>query len=485
MTDWFYALLVPDGKLATKSYQWQGDRIVRSSEYSAGKLFMAIRSPEFSNIDGLADALRKVELSKSCFIIRGELATGEMRRANVNRRYHQNDPHTLPDWDARDRRWAMLDIDNIAWTGPEIVSQAEYEAELVKTIKTLLPACFHDVSFYYQLSSSAGLTKTDDGSYRVGHSTLKVHLWYWLDRPLCCPSIKEYIRNYNLPVDCAPFSPVQPHYMAHPIFENGNDPLTFRSGLVRGTSGVLVLPSSVLDRDAYIAQKKKPRSSTMTYAKQARRGKGLIEKAANEILGTGEGQGRHQTLNKAGYTLGGCVAAGSVGYDDAYNAITQAGVAVGISYKEAHRIARNSMEKGMMIPLELRDNQLESAPPVMLGSAVALLGQAAQQPDRKGAEVIEPKQEYDHCAKYVQWIKDSAKTVLASYASTAGKRSPKTLHWHAVCEHIDLGDSILLAHLPAFSALVFGADALSFTLTAPRSTAERAACERIITGEHT
>jgi len=478
MSDWFYALQVARGKRASKGYLWQDGLLVRDYDYDAGWQFGAVRSTQFDCLAGLADALRKLESRDNYFVIRGELRGQATRREKVNRLASWNDKERQPDWEQRDRQWAMFDIDDIAWSGPEIVSQFEYERRLVSIIKDKLPSCFHDVGFYYQLSSSAGLTKVDGGAYRVGHTTLKAHLWYWLDRPLCCPSIREWIRGSNLPIDAAPFNPVQPHYTSNPSFRGGDDPLQFRSGIVLGRCPVLTLPDSVTGRDEYVRAKKPVQPSLTSYVRQAKMGKGFVESAAGAILATPAGHGRHFALNKAGYTLGGAVAGGAVSFQDALDAIMSAAISVGIKPSEADRIGKRAMEDGMMEPIELSESrdQFQSAPPMAMGSAVKKLLQPEPEPEP------EPQQpSYDKPMQaYVESLLKMKKEALAGYYGRGKKNNPVELHWYAVCQHVDNGESLLLEHLPAYAVLLFGQEAYRYENTKPRDEAQRLACELIM-----
>ena len=478
MSDWFYALQVARGKRASKGYLWQDGLLVRDYDYDAGWQFNAVRSTEFHNLAGLADALCKLESRDNYFVIRGELRGGATRREGVNRLASWNDKERQPDWDQRDRQWAMFDIDDIAWSGPEVVSQSEYERRLVVIIKDKLPSCFHDVAFYYQLSSSAGLTKVDGGAYRVGHTTLKVHLWYWLDRPLCCPSIREWIRGSNLPIDAAPFNPVQPHYTSNPTFRGGEDPLQFRSGIVLGRCPVLTLPDCVVGRKEYVKAKKPVQSTLVPYVRQARMGKGFIESAAGAILATPAGHGRHFALNKVGYTLGGAVAGGAVSFDDAFQAIVGAAISVGIKPSEAERIGKRAMEDGMMEPIELSESrdEFQSAPPSVIGSVVKKMMAPAPDPEPEPAQ----DQAESTISIYVESLLKMKDKALKGYRGRKGKSNPVELHWWAVCQHIDTGESLLLEHLPAYAALLFGRDAYRYENTMPRDEMERRVCESII-----
>lgn len=68
-----------------------------------------------------------------------------------------------------------------------------------------------------------------------GWKTLSAHLWFVVSNPLDDDSLRQWARALNLPVDLSLFNTVQPHFTAKPIFENLNDPVRQRSGLLCGT----------------------------------------------------------------------------------------------------------------------------------------------------------------------------------------------------------------------------------------------------------
>lgn len=96
-------------------------------------------------------------------------------------------------------------------------------------IKAVLPACFHNASYHWQLSSSAGKKGKEH--------LLKVHIWFWLKTPYTSEQLKTWATAINLESDHSVFNPVQIHFTANPEFEAGvNNPVMQRSGFVQGTS---------------------------------------------------------------------------------------------------------------------------------------------------------------------------------------------------------------------------------------------------------
>jgi hypothetical protein len=124
----------------------------------------------------------------------------------------------------------MFDIDNFALSTADPV--LEPEKAIIEWIGNTLPPEFQNVSFVWQLSSRAG--------YVPG--VLKAHVWFWLLQPTTSASLKRSVRDINKAkgnvIDESLYSPVQIHYTANPLFENGMiDPVPHRVGIFQGFAG--------------------------------------------------------------------------------------------------------------------------------------------------------------------------------------------------------------------------------------------------------
>ena len=121
----------------------------------------------------------------------------------------------------------MIDIDKFQPTLGDPV--ADPEMAIDEFIAMQLPAAFHDITYHWQLSCSAG----SSGNERV----LKAHVWFWLAVPRS--SAEMYAWAEATPgVDKSLMHIVQVHYTAAPIFHDGiADPVPRRSGLRRGANG--------------------------------------------------------------------------------------------------------------------------------------------------------------------------------------------------------------------------------------------------------
>ena len=149
----------------------------------------------------------------------------------------------------------MIDIDSLEWDG-DINNQRAMVSYAIQQ----LPIEFQSVDCYFHFSSSMGI--------KPG---IRVHLWFWLDRPCSDDEMKAWLSSY--PVDPHLFNPIQIHLTANPRFVDGaTDPYPNRSGLFeagRGTSTVPV-PSDLATRTAV----------TQAASRQRSRGKtGLLDPA--------------------------------------------------------------------------------------------------------------------------------------------------------------------------------------------------------------
>jgi len=121
----------------------------------------------------------------------------------------------------------MLDIDNYR---PRVDPVADPVSAIREFIAKKLPKCFADISFHWQLSSSAG--------HPSNAGVLKAHLWFWLATPYTSAQLRTWATATGLTVDCALFDPIQAHYTASPLFETGvTDPVRVRSGFSEGLMG--------------------------------------------------------------------------------------------------------------------------------------------------------------------------------------------------------------------------------------------------------
>jgi hypothetical protein len=235
-------LRTPGGRFtATKSYRPDPTRLrtaVKAADYNSEALFLCTLT-SLENLEQFFELLQDLSTDPGAFIIRGMLADwGAVERQHrvskrkgfvVYRRsvkVHSADGY-FSEWD---RKLQMLDLDEVSLPdGMSVVSDPE---TCVKwAVDHLLPPEFGDVSFVYQLSSSAGLTKLEN--------ELNVHLWFITEKIYSNDNLRAWGRWWNAKqqlkiIDPALFTAVQPHYTSAPELLDGLiDPLAGgRLGLV-------------------------------------------------------------------------------------------------------------------------------------------------------------------------------------------------------------------------------------------------------------
>jgi putative DNA primase/helicase len=165
--------------------------------YDAGKWF-AVESPEVDGIRALSALLTRLERDPRALAIRGELLPGvDPRRVRrTKRRVGKVEPYFA---EPAGRRWMLTDFDKVPI--PEHIDLVGDPVGAVEYLVGLLPDEFRDVSYHWQLSSSAGM-----GDLGV----LSAHLWFWLDRPITEAELRRWSATIKVPVDRSLFNEVQP-----------------------------------------------------------------------------------------------------------------------------------------------------------------------------------------------------------------------------------------------------------------------------------
>jgi hypothetical protein len=131
---------------------------------------------------------------------------------------HLSCQRTLENFGACPRHWVMLDIDNLkAPHGLNPISEGAIEHAISQ-----IPKEFHDADCIAHFSSSAGLSEHN----------IKLHLFFWLEKPQSDELLKKWAKTTGGLVDPALFNAVQPHYVTDPTFEDpSQDPFRSNSRL--------------------------------------------------------------------------------------------------------------------------------------------------------------------------------------------------------------------------------------------------------------
>lgn len=357
---------------ATKSFKVDGDTITKGSSYAAGSTFDAARWREpLDGVQSIANVLTTMADEPDWFIIRGEsVADGHDYVQGVNRRYKRHggvDPH----WVECDRQWIMIDIDGLSlphWA-PRHPDEAD-RADIVRAITLELPECFDDVTCVAQWSSSAGLISLGDGEYEPGWDSVSVHLWYWLDRPVCCRSLRGWLRGYPS-VDVAPYNPIQPHYIASPVIDGDDWWDGSRVQVVEGSSDTVTLPQQVRTLEGHEREAmRRRRIEEVTRSPSRNRhgyGRRAIASAVRAVTAARDGE-RNTILNRESYGMGQLIAEGLVDEEEAFRRLSNAAVDAGLPGDEAARTCANAIDQGRLNPRGAPCDDVESEPAVKTAS---------------------------------------------------------------------------------------------------------------------
>ena len=176
-----------------------------------------VSEEQVQSIGDIHDVLSKLQGQTHQAVIRGKLIEGIS--STETRRLSRPSGDTPASFEDCPRRWVMLDIDDLSL--PEDFRDIDGKAdEIISHAVSFLPSEFESAKCVYQWSGSMGV-KTDK---------IRVHLWYWLHRPVSDQELKAWLSDS--PVDKHLFNPVQIHYTANPILGDGVvEPIKKRVGL--------------------------------------------------------------------------------------------------------------------------------------------------------------------------------------------------------------------------------------------------------------
>jgi hypothetical protein len=236
--------------IATKTFDSKFNLV---ASYRAGKFFKYVPT-DIYDIKSLSDALFSISTNSKALVIRGALREGVDPKGIVQKTKNFL-PNQIPYFEsaASGVPWVMLDIDHIV-----VPEHLDYKADPLPCIEYViacLPHYFQNVSYHYQLSSSAG---------KGAAGIIKVHLWFWLNKPVHDDKMKywgEQLNKNGKLVDTKLFDSVQAHFTCAPIFESPEtDPFpSNRSGFIKHASEAVSFP----DLSEYVALV----TPDLTYAK--------------------------------------------------------------------------------------------------------------------------------------------------------------------------------------------------------------------------
>ena len=223
---------------------------MEKQEYQNAKCYKATSIP-IRNIGDFARLVRHLSKRNNMLIVRGIHSRDKVQNTWRDNNAFPEHPDGTP--------WVMLDIDGVI--PPEGISVVSIEA-INWLIQTKLPVEFHNVTCFYQFSGSAGILDADGNLLKPG---LRVHLFFMLDRRIPGYLLAAYLRRHCIDtgfytidankggvaqfkhgIDPSPIRTAsQPHYVAHPMIEEGVQCLIAsgdRDGLIQGEKEVASLP---------------------------------------------------------------------------------------------------------------------------------------------------------------------------------------------------------------------------------------------------
>ena len=284
-------LLTMSGKLATKQFSKsppKSEIVVQA--YDAGYQFSILNAAiNVSSIHDLSEVLTACEQQPCALIIRGEPISADLVGKTVTRTGSGDGVNFVGNFKTPDqgRFYLEVDVDKYELPNGWKLNQASID-KICEHIVHQLPPEFHDATYHWQLSSSAGVFDI---------TKVSVHFWFWLKCPVPDAELKRWAKHVNTAaglklVDPALFQHVQAHYTAAPIFTGMADPFPMRSGLTRKSqdSVNLQLPAAeVNNRLGTVAP---------TIAHSARSGTGF-EHFLNQIGDHPGGDGFHMPIIQA------------------------------------------------------------------------------------------------------------------------------------------------------------------------------------------
>lgn len=205
------------GPVLTKRYL-PGDKTI-PYEDAASYHFKEV---EVGGLKGVAALLGKLHKNPLRCLIRGKfVGEDKAQPGNVEGTWTR----TNANFDDQPLHWFMVDIDAFVPFAADPVTEP---VEAVKEfITAVLPPCFRDCSFYWHLSSSAGMPGKE--------SFLKCHVHFWSKTAYTTAQMNAWAKQTSRLIDSAIFRRVQVHYTADPIFKGDRiDPVAVRAGWYQG-----------------------------------------------------------------------------------------------------------------------------------------------------------------------------------------------------------------------------------------------------------
>lgn len=153
--------------------------------YSCGKKF-TYREETVSDIYSLGELIKSQEDKTKEFIIRGKPL--ETNRSKIVSR--QGEGRAEAAFKDVGRQWMMIDIDDLSV--PDWIDARNNPDNAAEWARACLPRIFRNTTCYYQFSTSQSLPQ------KIGEEPkqiLKIHLFFWLDKPITSSQWRRYINE--------------------------------------------------------------------------------------------------------------------------------------------------------------------------------------------------------------------------------------------------------------------------------------------------
>lgn len=234
MTSYLTILTTAAGQPATKSFVRERGTITKLPTQMSK--YFTVERHAVATIYDLAAILTELNSSPRKFVIRGE-PLSETDQPVRRLKHDSAEGKATFRGSPNGQSWVCFDFDKI--NCPDGIFPARDFENAMIYLSDMLPAEFHDVTFWAQLSSSAGID---------GWDKVSAHLWFMLDRPVTDDQLHQWAGNIDAPIDARLFNAVQPHFTAAPIFAyDVADPCPVRCGLIKGTRDVASINLSKTD----------------------------------------------------------------------------------------------------------------------------------------------------------------------------------------------------------------------------------------------
>jgi hypothetical protein len=220
------------------------------------------------------------------------------------------------------KRWLALDLDGLDL--PSGVDPRDL-ASCARSVMPRLPDAFRKARCVIQATSGHGI--------KPG---CRLHLWFWLDRPITTREAKRWMQLEKAPVDLGLFNPVQPIYTATPVWLDGRqDHLPARLAMLEGAPAVAVPDAADLTE----------LPSTVTTAGYTKLTTGRLTGLLRHVIGASKGS-RNSCLHWSACRFGDAVERGDIQISVALALLKKAAAYVGLAEDEAQATIMSGLITG-------------------------------------------------------------------------------------------------------------------------------------------